>query len=100
MTKDSSPQFRPLRPPVIAAVVLALILGARVPSHAQLIFGAITGTVTDASGAAVQDVTVKARNVATNLTVTVRSQSSGSYSISNLPAGTYELTFTKEGFDT
>ena len=84
----------------MAAVVLALTLAARVPSHAQLIFGAITGTVTDASGAAVQDVTVKARNVATNLTVTVRSQSSGSYSISNLPAGTYELTFTKEGFDT
>ena len=40
-----------------------------------------------------------ARNIATNLTVTARSQSSGSYSISNLPAGTYELTFTKEGFD-
>ena len=45
------------------------------------------------------DVTVTARNIATNLTVTARSQATGSYSISNLPAGTYELTFTKEGFD-
>jgi hypothetical protein len=83
----------------MTAAVLALTLAARVPSHAQQILGTITGTVRDASGAAVQDVTATARNVATNLTVTTRSQSSGSYSISNLPAGTYELTFTKEGFD-
>jgi stage V sporulation protein SpoVS len=83
----------------MTAAVLALTLAARVPSQAQQILGAITGTVRDASGAAVQDVTATARNVATNLTVTARSQSSGSYSISNLPAGTYELTFTKEGFD-
>ncbi len=46
-----------------------------------------------------QDVTATARNTATNLTVTRNRQSSGSYSISNLPAGTYELTFTKEGFE-
>ena len=45
------------------------------------------------------DVTVAARNTATNLTVTAKSASTGSYSISNLPAGIYELTFTKEGFE-
>ena len=43
---------------------------------------------------------MKARNVATNFEVTVHSKSSGSYSISNLPVGTYELKFTKEGFET
>src|ERR1700722_5671347 len=87
------------RPALIAAAILALTLATNVPSHAQQIFGAITGTVHDASGAAVQDVTVSARNVATNLTVTARSASTGSYSVSNLPAGIYELTFSKEGFD-
>lgn len=46
------------------------------------------------------DVTVTARDIATNAAITVHSQTSGSYSISNLPAGTYEVTFTKEGFDT
>jgi len=100
MTKENGPQFRPLRPVVMAAIILALTLAAQLPSHAQLIFGGITGTVRDPSGAAVQEVTVRARNVATNLTVTAQSQSSGSYSVSNLPAGIYELTFTKEGFDT
>jgi hypothetical protein len=83
----------------MAAALFALALAAHMPSAAQQIFGAITGTVADASGSAVADVTVTARNTATNLTVTAKSASTGSYSISNLPAGTYELTFTKEGFD-
>jgi hypothetical protein len=81
------------------ATVLVLLIAGRTPSLGQLILGAITGTVRDASGASVQDAAVKARNVATNLNVTTRSQSNGSYSVSNLPAGTYELSFTKEGFD-
>jgi hypothetical protein len=87
------------RPVLMAAAVLALSLAAHLPSSAQQILGTITGTVKDSTGSAVPDVTATARNVATNLTVTARSQSTGSYSISNLPAGTYELTFTKEGFD-
>src|SRR5580704_2743917 len=99
MSKPTGPQFGLLRPAILAATCLALLLAAHMPSRAQVIFGTITGTARDASGSAVPDVTVSARNVATNLTVTARSQSTGSYSISNLPAGTYELTFTKEGFD-
>lgn len=99
MTKNSSRRFGLPRPAFMAAVVLALTLGASWPSHAQQIVGTITGTARDASGSAVPDVTVTARNVATNLTVAARSQTTGSYSISNLPAGIYELTFTKEGFD-
>src|ERR1700678_4573746 len=88
------------RPACMAAALLALTLAAYLPSRAQQILGTITGTARDSSGAAVADVTVTARNLATNLTVTARSQSTGSYSISNLPAGNYELKFTKEGFDT
>jgi len=99
MTRHSSPKRSSLQTALMIAVVIALTFAAHVPSQAQQIFGTITGTVTDATGAAVQDVTVTARNIATNLTFTAKSQSAGSYSISNLPAGTYELTFTKEGFD-
>src|SRR5215469_14107350 len=67
-------------------------------SSAQQTVGAITGTVTDPSGAVVQDATVKATNLATNLDVTVHTKPNGSYLISDLPAGTYKLTFSKEGF--
>ncbi len=91
--------FRLLRAVLTAAAILALTLAVRVPSRAQQIYGTITGTVRDASGAVVEGVTASARNTATNLTIAARSASTGSYSISNLPAGTYELTFTKEGFD-
>ena len=67
---------------------------------AQETLGAITGTVTDSSGAAVPDATVKALNKATNLEVTEHTQGNGSYSVPELPAGMYQLTFTKEGFET
>jgi hypothetical protein len=67
---------------------------------AQQTLGAINGTVTDASGAVVQGATVKAHAVATNLEVTAQSKSDGSFSIADLPIGTYELTFTKDGFET
>jgi Carboxypeptidase regulatory-like domain len=91
--------LRFLRFALIATALLAFTTGEHLSLHAQQILGTITGTAKDASGSAVPDVTVTARNLATNLTVTARTQSSGSYSISNLPAGTYELTLTKEGFD-
>ncbi|HTR36433.1 MAG TPA: TonB-dependent receptor [Bryobacteraceae bacterium] len=81
-------------------VISALLTVGAAPSLGQQIFGAISGTVLDTTGAAVQNVTVKARNIATNLSTTVHSQSSGVFSISNLPAGTYEVTFSKEGFNT
>ena len=67
---------------------------------AQETLGALNGTITDTSGAVVQGVTVKARALATNLEVTAESKGSGSFSIADLPIGTYEVTFTKGGFQT
>ena len=64
----------------------------------QQTLGAINGTVTDASGAVVQAATVKAHAVATNLEVTAQTKSDGSFAISDLPIGTYQVTFTKDGF--
>ncbi len=82
-----------------ACVALALILASK-SLFARQTLGAITGTVKDVSGAVVPAVTVKARNLGTNLEVTEQSQSNGSYSIPNLPIGTYELSFSKSGFET
>jgi hypothetical protein len=69
-------------------------------ASAQQTLGSINGTVTDASGAVVQGASVKAHAVATNLEVTAQSNSDGSFSITDLPIGTYEVTFSKEGFQT
>lgn len=79
---------------LLASVLLAGL------SLAQQTLGSMNGTVTDASGAVVQGAVVKARALATNLEVTAASKSDGSFSIADLPIGTYEVKFTKEGFET
>src|SRR5580658_10608085 len=88
------------RIPVKILYFVLLCWLALTPLAAQQILGAITGTVKDASGAAVPGATVKAINTATNLEVTAKTESNGSYLVPNLPAGTYTLAITKEGFET
>ncbi|MFO0281706.1 MAG: carboxypeptidase regulatory-like domain-containing protein [Acidobacteriota bacterium] len=56
------------------------------------------GQVTDASGAAVSEAKLTARNLATGLTYTNTSSSAGSYRIPLLPPGEYELVVEKAGF--
>ena len=80
--------------------LLFLILFFSLPSSSQQVVGAITGTVTDPTGAAVPDATVKALNVATNLEISAQTKSNGSYVVPELPAGTYKLTIARAGFKT
>jgi Carboxypeptidase regulatory-like domain/TonB dependent receptor len=81
-------------------VFLASLLLVNAPSHAQQTLGAINGTVTDSSGGVVSKATVKARNSGTNLEQTATTREDGSYSIADLPIGTYTLTFSRDGFKT
>jgi hypothetical protein len=67
---------------------------------AQQTLGAMNGTVTDSSGAVVQGATVKVRAPATNLEVQAETKADGSFNIADLPIGTYEVSFTKDGFQT
>jgi hypothetical protein len=83
--------------------VLAICLNLTLLSvfcSAQQTLGSMNGTVTDSSGAVVQAASVKARAVATNLTVTAQTKHDGSFAFADLPIGTYEVTFAKEGFET
>jgi hypothetical protein len=83
----------------ILALFLSILISS-LPSSAQQTLGAITGTVTDQSGAAVPEAVVKASNAATNLEVVAHTKGNGSYVVPELPAGTYRLTITKQGFKT
>ena len=85
---------------VVVGLIAFVLIGSQKPNLAQQIVGVVTGTVLDSSGAAVSEATVTARNVDTNYQVTVRSKSNGSYAVSNLPVGTYEVSFSKDGFET
>jgi hypothetical protein len=69
-------------------------------ANAQQTLGSINGTVEDSSGAVISDATVIAKNLATNLEQTTKSRNDGSFSIADLPIGTYEVAFSRDGFKT
>jgi len=60
--------------------------------------GQINGTLVDSSGAVVPNATVTAKNVENGLTRATKSTSSGAYTITDLPPGTYTLTTEASGF--
>jgi outer membrane receptor protein involved in Fe transport len=66
----------------------------------QTFRGTILGTVTDPSGLLVAGATVKAHNVGTGLERTTTTSGDGSYSIPELPIGSYTVTISQTGFQT
>jgi hypothetical protein len=94
------PPSQSIRSKVFALAAIAFLLACSQLAPAQQTLGALNGTVTDASGAVVQGAAVKARNLATNLEVTATSKPDGSFGIADLPIGTYQVTFKKDGFET
>src|ERR1700722_2741135 len=76
---------------------LCLLLFASV-ALAQSDRGIITGTVTDTTGAVVANVTIEARQVETGAVFPTTTTSTGSFTLSELPVGSYEVTATVPGF--
>ena len=62
--------------------------------------GAIQGTVTDKTGAAVSNATVTATNTATSLKTTRVTTGAGLYNVTSLIPGTYTVSVTANGFRT
>jgi len=69
-------------------------------ARAQQTLGAITGTVTDSSGAVVANASVSLVSDDTKLSRAQKTNSSGTYLFVDLPIGSYTLTFTQPGFQT
>ena len=67
--------------------------------HAQTNLASITGTITDATGAAIANSNVVAQNTATNASRSVTSSATGAYSLPALPLGTYTITASAPGFE-
>ncbi len=62
--------------------------------------GALEGSITDLAGMQVADVAVQLHNGATGESLTVRSGPDGAFRFSLVPAGTYDVTFARDGFKT
>ena len=82
----------------LALVIVVGIFAGRQPAWGQQITAAITGTVEDASGAALNDATVTAKDTERGTTYTAKT-SAGVFNFTNLPIGTYQVTAEAAGFD-
>ena len=81
----------------LGAVGLALF-GFVQTASAQVLFGSVSGTVTDQSGAAVPKAHVSSVNKATSLQRETDADGSGHYTLTDLSPGAYNITVTASGF--
>jgi len=83
---------------LVLAIVLALLVSLLpVSGFAQATSGDLTGTVTDTSGAIVNDATVTATNPATGFKATTTTVN-GEFRLTNLPVGHYVLVVSAANF--
>ena len=92
--KFMNAQVRILR----ALTILLGLLFMPVLLHAQT--ATMNGTITDPSGAVVPGATISVTNAATNATRQTQSADTGTYNISNLTPGVYDVTIEKTGLRT
>ncbi len=86
----------------LCAFTLTLLLLC-IPSamKAQELQGTINGTVTDSSGAVIPNAAVTiSQNGVNGVSRTIQTNTSGSYTVTNLPAGNYTVSVTAPGFQT
>jgi len=78
-------------------IVFGLLLAASL-TFGQSDRGTITGTVSDSTGAVIANAPVQAKNSGTGVVYESATSTTGNYTISQLPAGTYELSTAAPGF--
>jgi outer membrane receptor protein involved in Fe transport len=86
-----------LRLAVICAVLLVVAMATGTAS-AQTFRGSILGTVTDTSGASINNATVTGHSVDTGVDRTTNTTPDGGYLIPELPIGLYDVIVEMQGF--
>ncbi len=84
-----------LAPPAFALLCCSALLPS---ARAQFEDGSVTGTIRDASGAAVAHARVVVTNIGTAATTQVETNDSGDYDVPSLRVGQYKITAEAEGF--
>jgi hypothetical protein len=83
--------------PVILVILFLPLLLAPTRMFAQAV-GSISGTITDESGAVVPNAKITAVRTETGISQSTVSSGSGTFTLANLPVGTYTLTADSAGF--
>src|SRR5262250_87312 len=84
---------------VVICALAALLAGANA-AWAQEVTAAITGTVTDPSGAPLAGATVTAKDTDRGTTWPATTNSDGIYALLRIPVGSYNLRVEAKGFQT
>ena len=87
------PQIRAASGIARIGVFVAFIAAIAPPAAGQVLYGGVTGTVTDSSGAPVPGATVTITHRETDLSREAVSNETGIYSFTNVQAGTYTLHY-------
>ena len=82
----------------VLVAALAVLASSRI--DAQVLYGALTGNVTDASSAAVPNATVTALNAGTGTNRQATTDDHGVFLFNDLQAGSYRLTVSAPSFGT
>ena len=82
------------------SLLLLSCMALPISVSAQQTLGAITGQVTDSSGAVVSGATVTAVGDQTALTRSTTTSGEGVYTLVNLPIGAYTISIVNQGYDT
>lgn len=79
-------------------LLVTIVLTSAVWAQTQISSGTIQGVISDQAGAVVPGASVEAKNLGTNFTKTVNTDSEGRYVLLQLPPGRYTLTVSQQGF--
>jgi Carboxypeptidase regulatory-like domain len=88
------------RLPLVGVAVLAVLLALPGTSHAQRFTGELSGTVVDESGAVIPGADVTLTNEASGSQRRTVTNSDGFFGFSAVPAATYSVSITIQGFKT
>ncbi len=92
-------KFRSLRNFLsVSAILLTLVSALPTGAWAQTFRGAISGTITDQSGAVVPGAAIEAVETATNASHKSITSSAGEFAFPDLPVGSYTISVTASGF--
>ena len=78
--------------------LLAFLVAAISPAYGQIVGGTVSGTVHDATGAALSGARVTVRQIETGATRTLITGADGRYAAPSVPVGDYTITAAHDGF--